>query len=140
MNKWQQKAIINDYKGKTYYTFMDQLNNFEDNQLAELSKAVISFCELPTNEKLSAITVAFKDAAAALEFITKNMKRYIESGLSDIQESELGLVAAYLSDLADSLNFEFETVQSVIEDETYNAAFVLAEMSEVVKQAELITS
>lgn len=117
--------MIEQYKSRTYYTFMDQLNNFEDNQMIEISKAVNSFCELPTKDKLDSLTLAFKNAKASLEFLTKNMKAYVESGKSDITKEEMALLLVYLADIGDSLKFEAETVEQVIEDETYNAAFAL---------------
>lgn len=137
MNQFQQKAIIEQYKSKSYYVFMDQLNNFEDLQLREISISVNSFCELPTEEKLATLTTAFKDAGAALDFITKNMKRYLQSGNADITEGELNLVALSISSLADSLRFEAETVEQVLEDELFNVAYTLEQLR---LDGQLITS
>lgn len=130
MNKWQQKAMMDKYYSKSYYTFMDQFNNFEDGQLKNISIAVNSFCEHPTKEKLDEITALFNEAKSSIAFISKNMKRYLESGMSDITQSELGLVNVYLTDLIETLKFEAETVADVIEDETYNAAFAVAMAAE----------
>lgn len=130
MNKWQKKAEMDKYDSKSYYTFMDQFNNFEDGQLKNISIAVNSFCEHPTKEKLDEITGLFNEAKSTIAFISKNMKRYLESGMSDITQSELGLVNVYLTDLIETLKFEGETVLEVIEDETYNAAYVVTMAAE----------
>lgn len=121
-----------EYKSKTYYTFMDQLHQFEDNHLLLLSKEVVAFCELPTKESLDSVVLLLKKAENSLKFILKNMKRYIGSGKSDISDSELSLITTVIEDLADSLRFEAETVQDVIEDESFKAACVIEAMRSLV--------
>lgn len=125
MNKFQAYKAITEYKSKTYYTFMEQLNNWEDDQLMALSRAVVSFCELPTSDKLESITKLIQDANRALEFISKNIIDYIRSGNSDITENEYAVVISTVESLADSLRFEGQTVQDVLEDEAFNAALAL---------------
>jgi hypothetical protein len=111
---------------------MEQLNQFEDNYLLPLSKEVVAFCELPKKESLDSVVLLLKKAENSLKLILKNMKRYIQTGKGDINDSELSLITTVIEDLAESLRFEAETVQDVIEDETFKTACVIEAMRSLV--------
>lgn len=110
---------------QSFITFQDMLDKWDDDYYMPLVRMVNDFCELPSDDTLKELNKLIPETMKSAEFMAKNMARYSYSSFCDMSEEERKIIVQALEDLYQNIQYEIASVEDVIENELFNAAYFI---------------